>query len=72
MILAGQQPYPFNNTSGAGPLQLPTDGWAWWGKVSVSNGMTIDIPLNISAASGEPCMNTKWTVGGNVPAPRRM
>jgi hypothetical protein len=47
LILAGQQPYPFDNTIGAGPLQLPTDGWAWWGKVSVSNGMTIDIPLAI-------------------------
>lgn len=47
LILSGQQPFPFNNTSGAGPLRLPTDGWAWWGKVSISNGMTIDIPLNI-------------------------
>jgi serine protease AprX len=48
LILSGQQPYPFDNTTGAGPLNLPTDGWAWWGKVSVSNGATIDIPLNVS------------------------
>jgi serine protease AprX len=48
LILSGQQPYPFNNTSGAGPLSLPTDGWAWWGKVSVGNGQTIGIPLQIS------------------------
>jgi serine protease AprX len=31
LILSGQQPYPFNNTTGAGPIRLPTDGWAWWG-----------------------------------------
>jgi hypothetical protein len=48
LILSGQQPYPFNNTSGAGPLQLPTNGWAWWGKVSISNGQVIDIPLNLN------------------------
>src|SRR5262245_17229442 len=60
MILAGQQPYPFNNTSGAGPLQLPTDGWAWWGKVSVSNGMTIDIPLNISGGSPNTLDGALW------------
>ena len=51
LILSGQQTYPFNNTSGAGPIRLPTDGWAWWGKVSVVNGQTIDIPLQISGAN---------------------
>ncbi|HUE86075.1 MAG TPA: S8 family serine peptidase, partial [Vicinamibacterales bacterium] len=60
LILAGQQPYPFNNTSGAGPLRLPTDGWAWWGKVSVSNGMTIDIPLNISGGSPNTLDGALW------------
>lgn len=49
LILAGQQPFPFNNTSGAGPLRLPTDGWAWWGKVSVRDGDTIEIPLGVGA-----------------------
>jgi serine protease AprX len=47
IILSGQNAFPFNNTSGAGPIRLPTDGVAWWGKVSVGNKMTIDIPLNI-------------------------
>jgi len=51
LILAGQQPYPFNNTSGAGPLRLPTNGHAWWGKVSVGDGMTIDIPLSLSGTN---------------------
>ena len=50
LILSGQQPYPFNNTSGAGPIRLPTNGWAWWGKMVVGNGMTIDIPLNMSGS----------------------
>jgi hypothetical protein len=47
LILSGQQVSPFNNTSGAGPLRLPTDGTVFFGKVAVNNGGTIDIPLNI-------------------------
>ena len=47
IILSGQNAYPFNNTSGAGSMRLPTDGVAWWSKVSVIDKMTIDIPLNI-------------------------
>ncbi len=47
MILSGQQTWPFNNTSGAGPLRLHTNGQTWWGKVTIARGQTIDIPLNI-------------------------
>ncbi len=60
LILSGQQPYPFNNTSGAGPLRLPTDGWAWWGKVSVGNGVTIDIPLNLSGGTPNTFDGALW------------
>ena len=60
LILSGQQPYPFNNTSGAGPLRLPTDGWAWWGKVSVANGQTIDIPLQISGTRPNTFDGALW------------
>jgi serine protease AprX len=60
IILSGQQTYPFNNTSGAGPIRLPTDGWAWWGKVSVANGMTIDIPLNISGPNTNTLDGALW------------
>ena len=60
LILSGQQPYPFNNTSGAGPLQLPTDGWAWWGKVTVTNGATIDIPIGISGGSPNTLDAALW------------
>jgi hypothetical protein len=51
MILSGQQPWGFDNISGAGKLRLPTDGWAWWGKVAISNGGTIDIPIGIGAGN---------------------
>jgi serine protease AprX len=60
LILSGQQPYPFNNTSGAGPLQLPVNGWAWWGKVSVANGATIDIPLSISGPNPNTFDGALW------------
>jgi serine protease AprX len=51
MILSGQQPWFFNNTSGAGKLRLPTDGWGWWGKVQVTNGGTVDIPIGVGAGN---------------------
>ena len=49
LILSGQNPYPFNNTSGAGKIVMPTNGHAWWGKTVVGNGVTIDIPINVSS-----------------------
>jgi hypothetical protein len=60
MILSGQQPYPFNNTTGAGPLAMPTNGWAWWGKVSVRDGDTIDIPININNRSANTLDGALW------------
>jgi len=50
LILSGVRYYPFDNTTGAGPLELPTDGWVWWGKVAISNGVTLDIPLEVKGA----------------------
>jgi serine protease AprX len=49
LILSGQQKYPFNNTSGAGPLKMPTGGVGYWGKTAVNNGLTIDIPISVGA-----------------------
>jgi serine protease AprX len=60
MILSGQQPYPFNNTTGAGPLKLPTDGWAWWGKVTIGSGQTINIPLGINGPSTNTFDGALW------------
>lgn len=67
LMLSGQQPYPFNNTSGAGSLRLPTDGLAWWGKVSVSNGQVVDIPLTINSSTANLFDGALWwpeTEGG--------
>lgn len=50
LILSGQKPWPlFDNTVGAGPVQMGTGGSVWWGKVSVANGQTIDVPLATGA-----------------------
>lgn len=49
MILYGQNEWPYNNTTGAGPIQMATNGLAWWGKVSVGNSVNIDIPINIGS-----------------------
>lgn len=47
MILYGQQPWPYDNTAGAGRLRMAVNGHAWWGKVAVLNGQTIDIPIGV-------------------------
>jgi hypothetical protein len=60
LILSGQQPYPFDNTTGAGRLILPTNGQAWWGKVSVGNQATVDIQLSISGASSNTLDAALW------------
>lgn len=49
MILWGQNTWPYDNTAGAGPLRMGVGGRAWWGKVGVANGATIDIPISIDA-----------------------
>jgi serine protease AprX len=46
LILSGQR-VAFDNTNGCGLLRLPTNGLVFFGKVSVTNGATIDIPLNM-------------------------
>jgi serine protease AprX len=56
LILSGQQPFPFNNITGAGRLRMPAAGLASWGKTTVldmgsSTIHTINIPLNLSGAT---------------------
>lgn len=60
LILAGQTPYPFNNTSGAGRLVLPTNGNVWWGKTTVTSGGTVDIPIGIGGASPNTLDAALW------------
>ncbi len=49
MILAGDKPYPFDNTQGADDLRMPVNGWAWWGKVAISDGSNANIAINVPA-----------------------
>jgi hypothetical protein len=52
LILAGQK-VDFTADEcqdGAGPLLFPSDGPHWWGKVAVSTGETVTIPLEGTAA----------------------
>lgn len=60
LILSGQNEFPFDNTSGAGPLRLPTDGFAWWGKVSVAHLATVDIPLGVTSNTAHTFDAARW------------
>jgi hypothetical protein len=60
LILSGQTPYPFDNTVGAGPLRLQPDGSAWWGKVSVADRATVDIPIAISRSTANTLDAAIW------------
>ena len=60
LIVAGQTPYPFNNTSGAGPIRLPVKGFSWWGKVSVGHHDTVEIPLNVTRSSANNLDGAIW------------
>jgi hypothetical protein len=51
IINSGQNPYPFNNDIGAGDLELPLNGYGWWGKVQIMDGQIIEIPINVSQAN---------------------
>jgi len=50
LILSGQT-VPFNNVNGTGLINLPTNGWAWWGKTSVGQNGTIDIPVTVGVGN---------------------
>ena len=60
LILSGQDPYPFDNTAGAGLIRLPTNGWARWGKVSVGNKTKIDIPFTVTSGSAHTLDAALW------------
>jgi hypothetical protein len=66
MILSGQDPYPFTNTEGAGAIQLPTSGWAWWGKVTVDDGENVDIPITVNAERANTLDAALWWPEGGV------
>lgn len=66
LILSGQDPYPFDNTRGAGPIMLPTNGIAWWGKVNVSDGQNVDIPINITSSGANTLDAALWWPEGGI------
>jgi len=53
MILYGQNPWPYDNTEGAGPIRMATNGWAYWGKVVVLDKQNIDIAIGVSAGKDD-------------------
>jgi hypothetical protein len=66
MIVSGQDPYPFTNTEGAGPIELPTNGVAWWGKVTVDDGENVDIPITVNAESANTLDAALWWPEGGI------
>jgi hypothetical protein len=60
LIVSGQDPYPFDNTVGAGRIRLPVNGYSWWGKVSVGNGEVVEIPLNVTRSSANNLDGAIW------------
>jgi len=60
LIVSGQNPYPFDNTVGAGRIRLPVNGYSWWGKVSVGNAEVVEIPLNVTRSSANNLDGAIW------------
>jgi hypothetical protein len=46
MIMSGDL-RNFDNNNGAGVIRLPSNGNAWWGSVSVTNGQEVNVPINL-------------------------
>ena len=60
LIVAGQNPYPFDNTIGAGRIRLPVNGYSWWGKTSVGHGEVIEILLNVTRSTANNLDGAIW------------
>lgn len=60
MILYGQKEWPYDNTSGAGSLAMATNGWAWWGKVSITDQLNCDIPITVSGTKNDFDVSLWW------------
>ena len=60
LILSGQVPHPFDNTTGAGPIIMPPDGFSWWGSTPISNGDTVDIPLTLTGSTINTLDGALW------------
>jgi serine protease AprX len=50
MILSGQNPWPYDNTQGAGHIEMPTCSTSYWGTVTINaTGSIVDIPIGVPA-----------------------
>jgi serine protease AprX len=53
MIMSGTNAYPFNNTNGAGRVNLPINGNFWRGSTAIANAQTVDIPIGVPATNNQ-------------------
>ena len=53
MIMSGTNAYPFNNTNGAGRVNLPINGNFWRGSTTIANAQTVDIPIGVPATNNQ-------------------
>jgi serine protease AprX len=61
MMNSGTLAWPtYDNTRGLGQLRMPVDGVVWWGKVNVSQGTVINIPINISSGRRDLRVSLWW------------
>lgn len=60
LIVAGQTPYPFDNISGAGCIQLPLNEFSWWGEASVGHHETVETWLNVTRSSANNLDGAIW------------
>jgi hypothetical protein len=60
MIANGSVAYPFDNTSGAGLIQLSVNGNFWRSSANVGNQQTVDIPISVGATSNRMNVGLWW------------
>jgi len=61
MILSGRHHDPnLNNTEGAGMIELPTDGCAWWSFAFAQPGMDWDVPINLTSVDADSIEAALW------------
>jgi subtilisin family serine protease len=60
LILSGQHNYPFEEKHGAGAIQLPTNCWAFWGKVALGQREPATIPIESAGLGGHTLEAAIW------------
>jgi hypothetical protein len=60
LLASGTASFPHSNTTGTGPVRLPVNSSFWRGTSAVSNGQTLDIPINVTATSNRMQVAIWW------------